>query len=158
MDEPNKVSTQPLLRAAVPECCCAGQGIALRDLKRVTVLGAGAFGQVLLVKAAGQYYALKCLNKEQIVKMGLQVRWPSRAGVFRERRPDLLLRTAAHVGTCTCCLRTSSTPHVGCIACLTGSCDQAWHLHRPETQPDSHVPSLLTLQHAARSTCKGRSR
>ena len=52
--------------------CRALQAISLRDLKRVAVLGAGAFGQVLLVKANGQYYALKCLNKEQIVKMGLQ--------------------------------------------------------------------------------------
>ena len=50
------------------------QGITLKDLKRVSVLGAGAFGQVLLVKAGTKYYALKCLNKEQIVKMGLQVR------------------------------------------------------------------------------------
>ena len=49
------------------------QGITLKDLKRVSVLGAGAFGQVLLVKAGTKYYALKCLNKEQIVKMGLQV-------------------------------------------------------------------------------------
>ena len=48
------------------------QDISLKDVKRVTVLGAGAFGQVLLVKAGTQYFALKCLNKEQIVKMGLQ--------------------------------------------------------------------------------------
>ena len=49
------------------------QGITLKDLKRVSVLGAGAFGQVLLVKAGTKYFGLKCLNKEQIIKMGLQV-------------------------------------------------------------------------------------
>ena len=76
------------------------QGISLRDLKRVTVLGAGAFGQVLLVKAAKEYYALKCLNKEQIIKMGLQVCAASACVHAQHARPapSLCRRAACREG------------------------------------------------------------
>ena len=37
------------------------------------MLGAGAFGQVMLVKHEGKYLALKTLSKQQIMDMGLQV-------------------------------------------------------------------------------------
>ena len=40
----------------------------------MTVLGAGAFGQVTLVKHGGRYYALKTLAKMHIVQTGLTVR------------------------------------------------------------------------------------
>lgn len=38
----------------------------------MAVLGAGAFGQVTLVKRRGEYYALKVLSKAHIVHDGLQ--------------------------------------------------------------------------------------
>lgn len=44
------------------------------DLKKVATLGAGAFGQVFLVKHNRQYYALKCLSKALVIETGLQVR------------------------------------------------------------------------------------
>ena len=44
------------------------------DLEVVTVLGAGAFGQVTLVKHGGRSYALKTLAKMHIVQTGLTVR------------------------------------------------------------------------------------
>lgn len=49
------------------------QEIKLMDLKKVATLGAGAFGQVFLVKHNSQYYALKCLSKAQVIETGLQV-------------------------------------------------------------------------------------
>lgn len=49
------------------------QALQLRDLQKVTLLGAGAYGQVLLVKHGGKHYALKCMSKLQIVENGLQV-------------------------------------------------------------------------------------
>ena len=48
--------------------------VELKDLKQVAVLGAGAFGQVTLVKHEGRYYALKTLAKMHIVQSGLTVR------------------------------------------------------------------------------------
>ena len=48
--------------------------ITLGELEKVAVLGAGAFGQVTLVKRLGQYYALKVLSKAHIVHNGLQAR------------------------------------------------------------------------------------
>ena len=48
--------------------------IPLEELEKVSILGAGAFGQVTLVKRRGQYYALKVLSKAHIVHNGLQVR------------------------------------------------------------------------------------
>ena len=43
------------------------------DLKKVANLGAGAFGQVFLVKHGARYYALKCLGKASVIEAGLQV-------------------------------------------------------------------------------------
>ena len=40
----------------------------------MAVLGAGAFGQVTLVKRRGEYFALKVLSKAHIVHNGLQAR------------------------------------------------------------------------------------
>jgi hypothetical protein len=50
------------------------QDIRITDLQKVAVLGAGAFGQVMLVKHEGKYLALKTLSKQQIMDMGLHVR------------------------------------------------------------------------------------
>lgn len=49
------------------------QLIQLRDLKKISALGAGAFGQVFLVKHGAKYYALKCLSKALVIETGLQV-------------------------------------------------------------------------------------
>jgi hypothetical protein len=49
------------------------QNLGLADLTTVARLGAGAFGMVTLVKQGTLYYALKAMNKSQIVQMGLQV-------------------------------------------------------------------------------------
>ncbi len=56
--------------------CCRPQ---VAELEVVTVLGAGAFGQVTLVKHGGRYYALKTLAKMHIVQTGLTVRTSRRA-------------------------------------------------------------------------------
>jgi len=46
--------------------------IHMGDLQVVACLGLGAFGKVLLVRHDDNTYALKCLQKSQIVGMGLQ--------------------------------------------------------------------------------------
>ncbi len=55
------------------DCACACCRPQVADLEAVTVLGAGAFGQVTLVKHGGRYYALKTLAKMHIVQTGLTV-------------------------------------------------------------------------------------
>jgi serine/threonine protein kinase len=52
----------------------APQKVTMADLEKVSILGSGAFGQVMLVRYQGKAYALKVLNKSHIVQMGLQVR------------------------------------------------------------------------------------
>jgi serine/threonine protein kinase len=47
--------------------------LSLDDFEKVAVLGAGAFGQVLLVKRGAEYYALKVLSKQHLLQTGLQV-------------------------------------------------------------------------------------
>ena len=49
------------------------QAIQLKELKKIALLGAGAFGQVFLVKHNIKYYALKCLSKALVLETGLQV-------------------------------------------------------------------------------------
>lgn len=49
------------------------QAIQLKELKKIATLGAGAFGQVFLVKHDSKYYALKCLSKALVLETGLQV-------------------------------------------------------------------------------------
>ena len=49
------------------------QNLALADLKKVAMLGAGAFGQVTLVRHSSRYFALKTISKAQVVASGLQV-------------------------------------------------------------------------------------
>ena len=49
------------------------QAIQLKELKKIAALGAGAFGQVFLVKHGSKYYALKCLSKALVMETGLQV-------------------------------------------------------------------------------------
>ena len=49
------------------------QAIQLKELKKIATLGAGAFGQVFLVKHNTKYYALKCLSKALVLETGLQV-------------------------------------------------------------------------------------
>ena len=53
-------------------CLCV-QAIQLKELKKIALLGAGAFGQVFLVKHNTKYYALKCLSKALVLETGLQV-------------------------------------------------------------------------------------
>ncbi|KAL0050057.1 hypothetical protein WJX82_003639 [Trebouxia sp. C0006] len=48
------------------------QAIQLKELKKIALLGAGAFGQVFLVKHNTKYYALKCLSKAHVLETGLQ--------------------------------------------------------------------------------------
>ncbi|KAL0042257.1 hypothetical protein WJX77_007366 [Trebouxia sp. C0004] len=48
------------------------QAIQLKELKKIATLGAGAFGQVFLVKHNTKYYALKCLSKALVLETGLQ--------------------------------------------------------------------------------------
>ena len=62
-----------MMYAAEQRLCLTLQKVALADLQKIKVLGQGAFGQVMLVKHAQQYYALKILSKEQIIAQGLQV-------------------------------------------------------------------------------------
>jgi hypothetical protein len=47
--------------------------LLLDDFEKVAVLGAGAFGQVLLVRQGTDYYALKVLSKQHLLQTGLQV-------------------------------------------------------------------------------------
>ena len=47
--------------------------LSLDDFEKVAVLGAGAFGQVLLVKRGANYFALKVLSKQHLLQTGLQV-------------------------------------------------------------------------------------
>jgi hypothetical protein len=47
--------------------------MSLDDFEKVAVLGAGAFGQVLLVRQGSSYYALKVLSKQHLLQTGLQV-------------------------------------------------------------------------------------
>lgn len=47
--------------------------MSLADFEKVAVLGAGAFGQVLLVRQGPKYYALKVLSKQHLLQTGLQV-------------------------------------------------------------------------------------
>ena len=53
--------------------CSDVQAIQLKELKKIAALGAGAFGQVFLVKHGSKYYALKCLSKALVMETGLQV-------------------------------------------------------------------------------------
>ena len=74
------------------------QVLQLRDLHKVTLLGAGAYGQVLLVKHGGKHYALKCMSKLQIVENGLQVGTASMAGSWEHAGLELrvFLHPAGH--------------------------------------------------------------
>ena len=51
----------------------SGLQLSLDDFEKVAVLGAGAFGQVLLVRRGADYYALKVLSKQHLLQTGLQV-------------------------------------------------------------------------------------
>ena len=61
----------------------------LGDLTTITRLGAGAFGTVSLVKHDSSYYALKQMNKSQIVQMGLQV-GPSALRLCKQSQRDFI--------------------------------------------------------------------
>ncbi|KAF5835635.1 putative cGMP-dependent protein kinase [Dunaliella salina] len=45
--------------------------IAMGEVHALAVLGAGGFGQVLLVRYRGQHYALKCIAKDFVIQQGL---------------------------------------------------------------------------------------
>lgn len=47
------------------------QDVDLKKLKCLSTLGAGGFGQVLLVEYGGYHYALKCMKKQFVVDQGL---------------------------------------------------------------------------------------
>ena len=65
------------------------------DLKKVATLGAGAFGQVFLVKHNSQYYALKCLSKALVIETGLQVRTCSCCN--HSKKPNTLCSSMQHL-------------------------------------------------------------
>lgn len=46
-------------------------GIDLSQVKVLSTLGAGGFGQVLLVQYGREHYALKCMKKAYVVEQGL---------------------------------------------------------------------------------------
>ena len=52
-------------------CVMRSQDVDLEKLKCLSMLGAGGFGQVLLVEYAGYHYALKCMKKRFVVDQGL---------------------------------------------------------------------------------------
>ena len=64
------MATQAVAYDAVTESKLA-QSTQLSDFAPVATLGIGAFGKVLLVKFGEKRYALKCLQKAQIISMGL---------------------------------------------------------------------------------------
>jgi cGMP-dependent protein kinase len=41
------------------------------EVHALAVLGAGGFGQVLLVRYRSQHYALKCIAKDFVIQQGL---------------------------------------------------------------------------------------
>ena len=47
------------------------QDVDLDKLNCLSMLGAGGFGQVLLVEYGGYHYALKCMKKRFVVDQGL---------------------------------------------------------------------------------------
>ena len=51
-----------------------GRGVQLEDLVYYKKLGAGMFGSVFLVKETNntQFYALKCVSKQQVVEQRLE--------------------------------------------------------------------------------------
>lgn len=51
--------------------CWALQSIQVSESEAKAVLGAGGFGQVLLVKYRGQFNALKCISKAFVKEQGL---------------------------------------------------------------------------------------
>ena len=97
------------------------QGITLKDLKRVSMLGAGAFGQVLLVKAGTKYFALKCLNKEQIIKMGLQVCCGSAVQHYRNQPSAARLSCGIHTRQPLCC-KALKPRSGGCVGTTAPAC------------------------------------
>ena len=51
--------------------CPAVQTVNMDEVYASALLGAGGFGQVLLVAYRGQHYALKCIAKHFVIEQGL---------------------------------------------------------------------------------------
>jgi len=51
--------------------CSYLQEVAMGEVHALAVLGAGGFGQVLLVRYRGHHYALKCIAKDFVIQQGL---------------------------------------------------------------------------------------
>lgn len=56
----------------ISEIKLAGKNVQLEDLIYYKKLGSGMFGSVFLVKEKEQFYALKCVSKQQVVEQNLE--------------------------------------------------------------------------------------
>lgn len=92
------------------------QAIQLKELKKIALLGAGAFGQVFLVKHNTKYYALKCLSKALVLETGLQV-LPCRNSTRSLRQPakNSVTRNQNFVSVCGMSIHLSVLPSCLCI-------------------------------------------
>ncbi|KAK3592761.1 hypothetical protein CHS0354_003194 [Potamilus streckersoni] len=69
--------------------------LKLEDLHRVTPLGSGGFGRVILVQDknnSSDTYALKILNKQRIVAIGYQERVLNEKTIMAELKSDFIVR------------------------------------------------------------------
>ena len=80
------------------------QNMCLADLERVRELGAGAMGQVTLVRHGSQSYALKSLSKAHLVQTGLQVTWSCCSPAQLLSQPALAAK-CLNLGGCPICWR-----------------------------------------------------
>lgn len=86
----------------------------------MAVLGAGAFGQVTLVKRQGHYYALKILSKAHIVQTGLQAMTNSSPFECHIAMGIDYIQLEAHI--CKCCIKSESTPWLAPLPVRIMSC------------------------------------
>ncbi len=114
----------------------------MNQVHALAVLGAGGFGQVLLVRYKGQYTALKCVAKAFVQEQGLV------AHIKREK--DHLIVSDTHTYTHTH-MRAHKHTHTHSGA-LTGS--QAAEQSHTHTHPPTHTH---THTHVAMHTIPGSS-
>ena len=141
---------------AVQDGTCL-QALQLRDLQKVTLLGAGAYGQVLLVKHGGKHYALKCMSKLQIVENGLQVGTAPAASLWDHATIELraLLRPAGRVYGQSQCFESASwcSPEPQraqlTFAGRTASAMQAWLSKQPCNASPGHEVTAVPLSQQA---------
>ena len=88
------MQTQAVSYDAVTESKLA-QSTQLSDFQPVATLGIGAFGKVLLVKFGEKRYALKCLQKSQIISMGLLTHVKREKDIMMECHSPFLVNLVA---------------------------------------------------------------